>query len=88
MLTLQSKSGEKKLLYVAGGFMEVQPYNVSILADTLVRAEDIDEKKAQQARDNAERQLKVCKGDDLIRLELELMQALAKLRIVKNFRQY
>jgi len=88
MLTMVKKNGEKDCLYVAGGFMEVQPNNVSILADTLIRAKDIDEKKAQQARENAEQNLLHCDADQLLKFELQMMQALAQLRVVRNFKQF
>ncbi|MFC3092958.1 F0F1 ATP synthase subunit epsilon [Alteromonas sediminis] len=88
MLTMVKKGGEKDSLYVAGGFMEVQPNNVSILADTLIRAKDIDEKKAQEARRNAEKRLQNCDVDQLIKCELQLMKAIAKLRVARSVKQY
>lgn len=87
MLTFVRKDGTQDCLYVAGGFMEVQPTNVSILADTIIRAKDIDERKAKAARDNAEKHLANCRTDELLMLELEMMQALAQLRVVKHFKK-
>ena len=48
------ENDEEVILFVAGGFVDVQPEQVIVLADTAVRAHDLDEAKAQQARKAAE----------------------------------
>ena len=85
MLTMVKKSGETEYLYVAGGLMEIQPKGVNIMADTVIRAEDIDQKEAEKARLHAEEQLASCELSDCLKIELELMQAVAKLRVIKNY---
>ncbi len=85
MLTMVKKSGEKQYLYVAGGIMEVQPKGVNILADVVIRAEDIDQQEAEKARDHARAMLETSDLSDTLKIELELMQAIAKLRVIKNY---
>src|SRR3954464_10303629 len=46
--------GAEELVFVQGGFLEVQPHVVTVLADTAIRAKDLDEVKAQQAKRAAE----------------------------------
>jgi len=54
---LQLDSGEEEVFFASGGFLEVQPGVVTILADTALRAEDIDEASAVEAQQEAERAL-------------------------------
>src|SRR6056297_1957602 len=49
------QGGEEEILYVSGGYLEVQPSIVTLLADTAVRAKDVDEAAAQQAQRDAEK---------------------------------
>lgn len=88
MLTLVRKSGDKEYLYVAGGMMEIQPKGVNIMADIAIRAEDIDQREAEKARAHAEQALANCNASDCLKVELELMQAVAKLRVVKHARHH
>ena len=85
MLTLVKKTGETEYLYVAGGMMEIQPKGVNILADEVIRAENIDKQEAEKARAHAAEALRVCDASDCLKIELELMQAIAKLRVIKNY---
>jgi len=66
-------------LFVAGGIMEVQPSIVTVLADTVVRAEDLDEKSAQEAQKRAEDALEGKDPADLdyeaIKVELDAAKA-------------
>jgi len=50
--------GEERIFFVAGGFLEVMPHLVTVLADTAVRAADFDEAEAVRAKEGAERELK------------------------------
>jgi F-type H+-transporting ATPase subunit epsilon len=54
---LKFDNGEEGVFFVSGGFLEVQPSVVTVLADTAVRAEDIDEAAVIEARQAAERML-------------------------------
>ena len=70
-LKYKTADGES-LLFVAGGVMEVQPSIVTVLADTVVRAEDLDEKAAEDAKKRAEDALQ---GKDPQDLDYEAIQA-------------
>src|SRR6056297_359041 len=58
-----TQKGEEEVYYVSGGFLEVQPGVVSILADTALRADDVDEAAAEAARREAEHALANQTGD-------------------------
>jgi F-type H+-transporting ATPase subunit epsilon len=49
------ENGEEQFFYVSGGILEVQPQVVTVLADTAIRAKDLDEAALKQAREEAER---------------------------------
>ena len=76
--------GEEQELFVGGGFLEVLPDRVTVLADVAERVEDIDEQAAEDARRRAEEQ---ARGDvpseERQRLERELEMAEARLRLAR-----
>jgi len=82
------QGGDEEVYYVSGGFLEVQPGVVSILADTALRADDVDEAAAEEARKEAESALANQSGDfDYGRASSQLAEAaaqLATLRKMKN----
>ena len=82
------QGGDEDVFYVSGGFLEVQPGVVSILADTALRADDVDEAAAEEARKEAEQALANQSGDfDYGRASSQLAEAaaqLATLRKIKN----
>lgn len=83
-----TQDGQEQIFYVSGGFLEVQPGVVSILADTAIRADDVDEAAAEEARKDAEQALANQTGDfDYGRASAQLAEAaaqLATLRKMKN----
>jgi F-type H+-transporting ATPase subunit epsilon len=83
-----AQDGHEQVFYVSGGFLEVQPGVVSILADTAMRADDVDEAAAEEARREAENALANQTGDfDYGRASSQLAEAaaqLATLRKLKN----
>jgi F-type H+-transporting ATPase subunit epsilon len=83
-----TQDGDEQVYYVSGGFLEVQPGVVSILADTATRADDVDEAAAEEARKEAENALANQSGDfDYGRASAQLAEAaaqLATLRKLKN----
>lgn len=82
------EGGEEEIFYVTGGFLEVQPNIVSVLADTAARAHDIDEAAAEEARKEALRSLNEQKSDlDYGRASAELAEALAQLRTLEKLRR-
>ncbi len=89
---VQLTDGSQQNYYVSGGILEVQPYLVSVLADTATRAEDIDEAAAIQAKEEAERLLKDSdKRQDIAQVQAELSKAVAQLhalaRLKKNLKR-
>src|SRR5687767_15733748 len=48
---IEREDGEHEYIFIAGGILEVQPYKVIILADTAIRGQDLDEAKANEARE-------------------------------------
>lgn len=78
---------EEQSFFVSGGILEVQPHLVTILADTALRAHDIDEAEALKAKQRAEEALADRESDvDLSRAQAELAEAAARLALVKKIR--
>ena len=81
--------GDSLDIYVSGGLLEVQPYTVTILADTAMRADDIDEAAAQKAKDEAEAAL--AGGNvgeiDFNAVQAQLAEAAAQLEFIKKLRK-
>lgn len=76
-----------ELVYVSGGMLEVQPQLITVLADTAVRAGDLDEAKAIEAKRHAEETLRNHTSDvGLAAAEAELAQAVAQLGAIKKLR--
>ena len=79
--------GEKQLIFVAGGILEVQPNAVTVLADTAVRGKDLDEAKALEAKAAAEEALKNAKSDiDLAAAQAELAELAAQIAAARKLR--
>ncbi|KAF0191776.1 MAG: F-type H+-transporting ATPase subunit epsilon [Gammaproteobacteria bacterium] len=85
---VQTEDGTEDFFYVSGGMLEVQPYTVTVLADTAVRAKDIDEAAAIEAKQRAEQALKDRKSDiDYARAQAELIEASARLQAIQHLRK-
>jgi len=84
-----SGDAEELDIYVSGGIMEVQPYVVTIMADTVLRAEEIDEAAAQKVKDEAEAALAgSTPGEiDFKAVQLQLAEASAQLQLIKKLRK-
>lgn len=79
--------GEEEVFYVSGGFLEVQPNQIKILADTALRADDINEVEAEEAKRQAERALENHSGEfDYSRTASLLAEAAAQLRTIRAIR--
>lgn len=82
------KNGVEEQFYVSGGILEVQPSIVTILADTAVRADDIDEAAALEAKAEAERSLKNSGAKlDYAEAQAQLAEAMAQLRSIERMRK-
>ena len=82
------RSGSEELhFYVSGGVLEVQPHVVTVLADTAIRAKDMDEAAAVAAKQRAEEALKDRKADiDYAQAQADLAQAIAQLQFIRKLR--
>ena len=79
--------GEEQSFFVSGGILEVQPHAVTVLADTAVRARDLDEASALEAKQRAEEALATRQTDlDVSRAQAELMEAAARLQMIQRLR--
>ncbi|HKV97575.1 MAG TPA: F0F1 ATP synthase subunit epsilon [Gammaproteobacteria bacterium] len=88
--TVRVKTGpdEDAIFYVSGGILEIQPHLVTVLSDTALRARDIDEAAALEAKRRAEEALANQTGEvDIVRAQAELMEALARLRTLEKIRK-
>jgi len=82
------EGGDEDFFYVSGGILEVQPHVVTVLADTAVRAHDLDEAKAIEAKQAAEQALKDNQSDiDYAKAQSELAEAVAQLQTIQKLRK-
>ncbi len=78
---------QEELVFVQGGFLEVQPHKVTVLADTAIRAHDLDEVKALEAKKRAEESMTNKESDEsMAAAQAELSAALAQLEAIRKFR--
>ena len=85
---VETEGQEEQSFFVGGGAMEVQPHLVTVLADTAVRAKDLDEAAALAAKQRAEDAVRN-RGDkvDIAEAQAELIRALARLRAIARLRK-
>jgi len=84
---LQS-SQEEIIFYISSGMLEVQPYVVTVLADTVVRAADIDEAAALEAKERAEKMLAEKNSEvDFAKANAELAEAVAQIQAAKKLKK-
>ena len=84
---IQAADGTEEFVFVAGGILEVQPDRVTVLSDTAVRGEDLDEEKANEAKQRAEEALKNVTGEmDLAKTQTELSVLVAELAALRRYR--
>lgn len=82
------QNGQEEVFYISGGMLEVQPKTTTVLADTAIRAKDVDEAQALEAKKRAEEVLAGhVKDFDYEKAHTELLEALAQLKALKKFRE-
>ena len=82
------QGGEEESFFVNGGILEIQPHVVTILSDTAIRAADIDEASAKEAKAKAEAAMADRQSDlDYARAKAELIEAVAKIETLKKLRK-
>ncbi len=85
---LQMDDGSEEVFFASGGFLEVQPGTVTVLADTALRADDMDEVAAGQAKEAAERALHDQQSDfDFSVAAAQLAEASARLRTLEELKK-
>ena len=86
-IRVQQESGEEQFFFVSGGMLEVQGHVVTVLSDTALRANDLDEAAALEAQRRAEQALADRGGElELAKAKAELIQAVAQLRAIQKLR--
>lgn len=85
---IKKQGGEEEIYYVSGGFLEVQPTTITVLADTALRAGDMDEVAALEAKKEAVQALQNQSGElDYSRAAVQLAEAAAQLRTLQAIRK-
>jgi F-type H+-transporting ATPase subunit epsilon len=85
---LVTQAGEEQIYYVSGGYLEVQPGVVNILADSAIRADDMDEVQAEQARREAEEAVLNRNAEfEYSRAASQLAEAAAQIRTIQQLRK-
>jgi F-type H+-transporting ATPase subunit epsilon len=85
---LKLENGDEQFFYVSGGILEVQPQVVTVLADTALRAADLDEAAARKAKDEAERALaNRSNAMEIAEAQNQLAQAMAQLQALEHLRR-
>ncbi len=82
------QDGEEQTFYVSGGILEIQPHVVTILSDTALRAADIDESAALEAKARSEATMNEKASDmDYAKAKSELIEAVAQIEALKKIRK-
>ncbi len=85
---VQQPDGEEIFFFVGGGILEVQPHIVTVLADTAVRADDLDEAATVRAKEEAERELQDRTGEmEVAEAQAKLAEAIAQLQALERLRK-
>jgi F-type H+-transporting ATPase subunit epsilon len=85
---VQTQQGNEMSFFVSGGMLEVQPHVITVLADTAIRADDLDEAQALEAKGRAEKMLSDKSADiDYAKAQAELAQSIAQLAAIKKLRE-
>ena len=84
---MQDTEGNEHFFYITGGMLEVQPYLVTVLADTALRGDQLDEAAALAAQQEAEEALKgAAEETDIARAQQELAEARARYRAAQKLK--
>ncbi|MEM7207761.1 MAG: F0F1 ATP synthase subunit epsilon [Pseudomonadota bacterium] len=85
---VQSEGHEEQHIFVSGGMLEVQPKVLTVLADTAIRAADLDEAAAIEAKQRAEEALADRKESmDYAKAQAELVEAIAQLQMIRRMKK-
>jgi F-type H+-transporting ATPase subunit epsilon len=85
---LDMGGGKEEFFFISGGILEVQPHLVTVLSDTAIRADDLDEAAAIEAKKRAEDALADQQGDlDVAKAKAEILAAAAQIAAIKKLRK-
>lgn len=85
---IQDEAGEEQFYFVSGGILEVQPHVVTVMADTAMRGEDLDQAAAQAAKAEAERELADRTGEmEIAEAQAKLVETIEQLRALEQWRR-
>jgi F-type H+-transporting ATPase subunit epsilon len=85
---VQDAEGDEQFFFVTGGIIEVQPHVVTIMADTAMRGEDLDQAAAEAAKAEAERELADRTGEmEVAQAQAKLLEAVAQLQAMEHLRK-
>ncbi len=85
---LKLENGEEEVFFASGGYLEVQPTNITVLADTADRADDVDEAAALQAKERAERAMSERSAEfEYSVAAAQLAEASARLRTIEELKR-
>lgn len=88
MARIIKQDGSEEVIYLSGGFLEVQPHSIAVLADVVLRADEIDEQAALEAKRRAEANMADAGADfDYDAAMVELAKAMAQLRVVETIKK-
>jgi F-type H+-transporting ATPase subunit epsilon len=85
-LRVQTPDGEEKFFYVTGGILEVQPHTVTVMADSALHGDALDEEAARIAKEAAEQQLAQADKKDLSHAQEQLVEASARYRATQKLK--
>ncbi|TKB46392.1 F0F1 ATP synthase subunit epsilon [Thalassotalea mangrovi] len=89
MARIVKQHGGEEVIYLSGGMLEVQPGNVTVLADVAVRGDDLDEQAALEAKQRAEEHIANASADvDYAEVAAELARAVAQLRVIQEANKF
>jgi F-type H+-transporting ATPase subunit epsilon len=84
---IEKPDGNEEFVFIAGGILEVQPDRVTVLSDTAIRGRDLDEEKANEARQAAEEALRNASSEiDIARAQSELAILAAEIAALRKYR--
>ncbi|MDU0810712.1 MAG: F0F1 ATP synthase subunit epsilon [Burkholderia sp.] len=89
IIRIETESGNNEFIFVSGGILEVQPRNITVLADTAIRGKDLDAIKSEEAKKQAEERLQSASSDiDIAKAQIELATTIAQLKAIKSLSKF
>lgn len=86
---VEQENGEQQFFFISGGLLEIQPHLVTVLSDTVIRGDDLDEAAAQEAMKKVEEKLKNTQMDDqdYANMKAELAAYASQVRAIEKLKK-